>query len=374
MVDAPVRSDLLPCGPRSSPRPISIPSRSGPCPARSISRPSARPIGGPLPDGPTDPPRSSTTWRAPWSPASSPAPGRATSASSSVAALPAALAADWLTSAWDQNAGLYVISPAAAVVEEVVAPGSSSCSVCRRATSVGFVDRRDDGQLHGACGRPSRRPRAGRLGRRARTGSSARRTSRSSPATSAHVTVFARSRCSASAAKRSTSDVVPADEQGRMRPEALRETLAGIDGPTIVCAQAGNVNTGAFDPLDALIADRRTSAAPGSTSTARSGSGRRPSRRCAHLRRVATKPPTPGRPTPTSGSTSRTTRGSSFVRDAAAHHAAMTLGASYYIETAGAERDNYNWAPESSRRARGFSVLAALRSLGRLRAGRPRRT
>ena len=54
-----------------------------------------------------------------------------------------------------------------------------------------------------------------------------------------------------------------------------------------------------------------------------------------------------------------------FVRDAAAHHAAMTLGAAYYVETAGGERDPYNWVPESSRRARGFAVLAALRSLGR---------
>ena len=54
-----------------------------------------------------------------------------------------------------------------------------------------------------------------------------------------------------------------------------------------------------------------------------------------------------------------------FVRDAAAHHAAMTLGAEYYVETDGGERDNYNWTPESSRRARGFAVLAALRSMGR---------
>ena len=54
-----------------------------------------------------------------------------------------------------------------------------------------------------------------------------------------------------------------------------------------------------------------------------------------------------------------------FVRDAAAHHAAMTLGAAYYVETEGGERDPYNWVPESSRRARGFAVLAALRSLGR---------
>ncbi len=43
----------------------------------------------------------------------------------------------------------------------------------------------------------------------------------------------------------------------------------------------------------------------------------------------------------------------------------MTLGAAYYVETAGGERDPYNWVPESSRRARGFAVYAALRSLGR---------
>jgi len=54
-----------------------------------------------------------------------------------------------------------------------------------------------------------------------------------------------------------------------------------------------------------------------------------------------------------------------IVRDAAAHHAAMTLGAAYYVETVGGERDSYNWVPESSRRARGFAVYAALRSLGR---------
>ncbi len=57
--------------------------------------------------------------------------------------------------------------------------------------------------------------------------------------------------------------------------------------------------------------------------------------------------------------------GISIVRDVAAHHAAMTLGASYYVETAGAERDPYNWVAESSRRARGFPIYAAIRELGR---------
>jgi glutamate/tyrosine decarboxylase-like PLP-dependent enzyme len=54
-----------------------------------------------------------------------------------------------------------------------------------------------------------------------------------------------------------------------------------------------------------------------------------------------------------------------FVADAAAHHASMTLGAAYYVETAGGERDPYNWVAESSRRARGFAIYAALRTLGR---------
>jgi len=54
-----------------------------------------------------------------------------------------------------------------------------------------------------------------------------------------------------------------------------------------------------------------------------------------------------------------------FTADPAAHQAAMTLGAAYYVETDGAERDPYNWVAESSRRARGFAVWAAIRSLGR---------
>lgn len=54
-----------------------------------------------------------------------------------------------------------------------------------------------------------------------------------------------------------------------------------------------------------------------------------------------------------------------FTADPAAHQAAMTLGAAYYVETTGAERDPFNWVAESSRRARGFVVWAALRSLGR---------
>jgi len=149
-----------------------------------------------------------------------------------------------------------------------------------------------------------------------------------------------------------------------MRPEALRETLARIDGPTIVCAQAGNVNTGAFDPLPEIVTAVRER-----------------SNAWLHVDGAfglwaAAVPGLSDRVAGLGGADSWTTdahkwlnvpydSGIVIVRDVAAHHAAMTLGAAYYVETAGGERDSYNWVPESSRRARGFAIYAALRSLGR---------
>ena len=67
---------------------------------------------------------------------------------------------------------------------------------------------------------------------------------------------------------------VAVDEQGRMRASELARELADVDGPTIVCAQAGNVNTGASDPL-AEVAEACRAGAPGCTSTARSDCGPR---------------------------------------------------------------------------------------------------
>ena len=137
---------------------------------------------------------------------------------------------------------------------------------------------------------------------------------------------------------------IAADDQGRMRPDALRAELAGIDGPVIVCAQAGNVNTGAFDPFDEIvpIAHERgawvhVDGAFGIWAAAV------PSLR--HLMR---------RPRASADSWSTDAHkwlnvpydsGLVFVRDAAAHHAAMTLGAAYYVETEGAERDPTTGCP-----------------------------
>jgi glutamate/tyrosine decarboxylase-like PLP-dependent enzyme len=139
--------------------------------------------------------------------------------------------------------------------------------------------------------------------------------------------------------------------------------LRDLGRPALVTAQAGNVNTGAFDPLPEIVAAVRANGgwlhvdgAFGLWAAAD------PARR--HL--------VDGVGDADSWTTDAHKwlnvpydSGLSFVRDAAAHHAAMTLGAAYYVETEGGERDNYNWVPESSRRARGFAVWAALRSLGR---------
>jgi glutamate/tyrosine decarboxylase-like PLP-dependent enzyme len=275
--------------------------------------------------------------------------------------VPAALAADWLTSAWDQNAGLYALSPAASVVEEVAAtwlvdlfglPAGSSVGFVTGATMANFTaiaaarhrvleaagwNHEEDGLI----GAP---PIAVVVG------------------DEAHVTIFVSLQMLGLG--RARVHRVPADEQGRMRPDALRETLARLDGPTIVCAQAGNVNTGAFDPLPEIVAAVRE----------------RPNA-WLHVDGAfglwaAAAPGLRDRIAGLDGADSWTTdahkwlnvpydSGIVVVRDAAAHHAAMTLGAAYYVEAEGGERDPYNWVPESSRRARGFAVYAALRSLGR---------
>jgi glutamate/tyrosine decarboxylase-like PLP-dependent enzyme len=148
-----------------------------------------------------------------------------------------------------------------------------------------------------------------------------------------------------------------------MRPDALAAALGDLDRPGLVSAQAGNVNTGGFDPLPPIVEAVRANGvwlhvvgAFGLWAAAD------PARR--HL--------VEGLGDADSWTTDAHKwlnvpydSGLSFVRDASAHQAAMTLGAAYYVETAGAERDSYNWVPESSRRARGFAVWAALRSLGR---------
>ncbi len=319
-------------------------------------------LGGPVPDGPSDP------LDVVESLAAAADAGLVASAGPRYfgfvigGGLPAALAADWLATTWDQNAAMYATSPAAAVAEEVAAEWLVDLLGLPAGTSVGFVT--------GATMANFTALAAARHSVLAREGWDVERhgLQGAPPVTvithgGTHVTVSVSLQMLGMGREGDRVRKIAADGQGRMRPDALREALSSVDGPVIVCAQAGNVNTGAFDPLAELIeiAHQRDAwvhvdGAFGIWAAAV------PSMRALMEGHAAAD----------SWSTDAHKwlnvpydSGLVFVRDAAAHHAAMTLGAEYYVETAGGERDPYNWVPESSRRARGFPVLAALRSLGR---------
>jgi glutamate/tyrosine decarboxylase-like PLP-dependent enzyme len=319
-------------------------------------------MGGPLPDGPTDPVEVVETLAAAADPGLVATAGPRFFGFVIGGSLPAALGAEWLTAAWDQNACFYITSPAAAVAEEVAAGWLIELLGLPAGTSVGFATGATMANFTAlAAARHSVLAAADwdveRLGLQG-----------APPVTvvthaGTHVTVYASLQMLGLGREGDRVRRIEADDQGRMRPDALRAELATIDGPVIVCAQAGNVNTGGFDPFTEvapLVHDRggwlHVDGAFGIWAAAVPG-----------LR---------GHMDGHDGADSWSTdahkwlnvpydSGLVFVRDAAAHHAAMTLSADYYIETDGAERDPYNWVPESSRRARGFSVLAALRSLGR---------
>ena len=118
-------------------------------------------------------------------------------------------------------------------------------------------DRRDDGQLHGlAAARTGPAPASAGTSRR--TASSGRRRSR--VIVGADATSRSTWRCALLGLGTAAPSAVAADEQGRMRPAALARRPRGVDGPAIVCAQAGNVNTGAFDPIGAIADASRTRA------------------------------------------------------------------------------------------------------------------
>lgn len=275
--------------------------------------------------------------------------------------VPASLAADWLASAWDQNAGLYALSPAAAVVEEVAARWLVELFGLPEGSSVGFTTGATMASFTAlAAGRHRVLERAGwNVEDDGYVGAPAIEVV---VGEESHVTIFASLQMLGLG--RARVHRVAADGQGRMRAGALRETLAGMDGPILVCAQAGNVNTGSFDPLPEIVEAVREK--PNAWLHVDGAFGLW----------AAVVPSLRDHVAGLAGADSWTNdahkwlnvpydSGIVICRDVAAHHAAMTLGAAYYVETAGGERDPYNWVPESSRRARGFPIYAALRSLGR---------
>jgi glutamate/tyrosine decarboxylase-like PLP-dependent enzyme len=149
-----------------------------------------------------------------------------------------------------------------------------------------------------------------------------------------------------------------------MVPSALREVIGAADGPAIVCAQAGNVNTGAFDPLDE-IADITSEA--GAWLHIDGAFGLWAAASPAHRHLVAGA----GRADSWAVDAHKWLNvpydsGIAFCAHPEAQQAAMGVRASYLIHAdAGGPRDALEWNPEFSRRARAFPIYAAIRSLGR---------
>ncbi|WP_328524022.1 pyridoxal phosphate-dependent decarboxylase family protein [Kribbella sp. NBC_00359] len=274
-------------------------------------------------------------------------------------ATPAALAADWLTTVWDQNAGLYAAAPAAAVVEEVAANWLVELFGLPSGTSVGFVT---GAQMANFTGLAAARHEVLR-----RTGWDVERDGLIG-APPIRVLAGAERHDTIDRALRflglGTSCIVPidVDDQGRMRADALAAALE-TEGPQIVCAQAGNVNTGAFDPI-AEICDLAHAAGAWVHVDGAFGLWAAVS---PELRPLV----------------AGIDRADSWATDAhkwlnvpydsglvlcahpEPHRAAMSIRAAYLIQDENGRRDSLDFNPEFSRRARGFPVYAAIRALGR---------
>jgi glutamate/tyrosine decarboxylase-like PLP-dependent enzyme len=272
---------------------------------------------------------------------------------------PVGVAADWLTSAWDQNAGLYALSPAAAAVEEVTAGWLVDLFGLPSGSSVGFTTGATMATFTGlAAGRHALLARAGwDVERQGLIGAP------DLPVVigeEAHVTVSAALQMLGLGRDRAIR--IPADAQGRMRADILEATLGGLERPALVSAQAGNVNTGAFDPLpDIADAVRRSGGWLHVDGAFGLWAAASPAMR--HL--VA------GLDAADSWTTDAHKwlnvpydSGIVVVREPGAHRASMSLAGPYYVVGAG-ERDPYDWVAESSRRARAFPIHAVLATLGR---------
>ena len=277
--------------------------------------------------------------------------------------VPAATAADWLVSSWDQNAGVFVLSPLVAVVEDITAGWLKSLAGLPNFWSTGFVTGCQGANVTGlAAARHHVLAAAGwDVGAQGLFGAPPIDIVVSDES---HYTIFNALRILGLGSSRVRR--VPTDEQGRMRADKLREALSIGSDPCIVCAQAGNVNTGAFDPIEEIADAAKARGAwlhvDGAFGLWAAAS---PSR--AHLVRGIDR----------ADSVATDAHkwlnvpydcGVIFTAHTASHRAAMTMGAAYIVETA-AERDPRDFVPEESRRGRAVPVYAALRSMGRQGVG-----
>lgn len=268
--------------------------------------------------------------------------------------LPASLAANWLAGAWDQNAALRAMSPVAAELEEVVLRWVSE--------ALGLPQKSEGGLVTCATTANFTALAAARHALLARSGWNVAEDGMfGAPpidvvvGDEVHASILKALSLVGFGKKRLTR--VEVDDQGRMRADKLPP----LNERTILCIQAGNVNTGAFDPAAEICARAQEQGAWVHVDGA-FGLWAAVSPKYRHLTKgfeQADSWATDAHKWPNVNYDS----GIVLVKDGAALRAAMTMTAAYLV--AGAQREPMHHTPESSRRARGVEVWAGLKSLGR---------
>jgi glutamate/tyrosine decarboxylase-like PLP-dependent enzyme len=328
----------------------------------------AKALGGPLPDGATDPVEVLRQLAIDADPGIVASAGPRYFGFVTGGAVPVTVAADWLGSAWDQNSCLYVMSPAIAVIEDVVSSWLLEMLGLPRQASVGFVT--GCHMANFTCLAAARHEVLRRAGWNVEA-QGLQRAPRVRVIAGGEVHISAVGALRYLGFGTEEIEIVPADGQGRMRVDALEATLAKGNGPfdsaqgkpTIICAQAGNVSTGASDPIGAIA-------------------------QLAHARGAwlhvdgafglwaAAVPELRWQVAGIEHADSWATdahkwlnvpydSGLAIVAEAAPHRAAMSMKASYLQRGTDEERVGMDWVPESSRRSRVLPLYVLIKTLGR---------
>lgn len=312
-------------------------------------------LGGPLPDGPGDPQQVLALLDDIGSPATVATTGGRYFGFVIGGSLPAALAANWLAGAWDQNAAMQVMAPGAARIEEIVREWTLDLLDLPLSSGVGFVTCTTMANFSGlAAARSAILQRSG--WNVEEDGLFGAPPIRVVVGGEVHVSVLRA--LNMLGLGRSRVITVPVDGQGRMRADSLPP----LEAQTVVCIQAGNVNTGAFDPAREICARARDAGAWvhvdgafglwGAVSPLYAplleGVGEADSWAidCHKWLNVPYD------------------SGMVVVREAEHLRRALSAGNAAYL-TQSAGREPWQFTPDASRRARGVELWAALRSLGR---------
>ena len=276
-------------------------------------------------------------------------------------ATPTSIAAEWLASVWDQNAALFATSPAASAIEDVAGRWLIELLGLPKDCSFGFVTGSQMANFTALAVARNHvlRAAAWDVERRGLQG-----------APQVRVIAGAERHGTIDRALRylglgdSTIRLVDADNQGRMRAEVLRSVLEEYDGPMIVCAQAGNVDSGSFDPFEDICEMAHEQGAwvhiDGAFGLWANVSDR------FHDLTIGAELADSWAVDAHKWLNVPQDSGIVFCAHPESHRAAMGVRANYLIHSEdGSDRDPMEFNPEWSRRARGLAVYAAIRALGR---------